>query len=69
MSKKNNGVNYGRTAPQKSRRSRALDMLEKQLVKGTKPSKEEDTKDQPIPLIDKDIKRINKEIGILKARA
>jgi hypothetical protein len=64
MSKKHNGVNYGRTVPQRSRRNRALESLENQLKAGTKTLKT--TMHTKVPLTDKDIKRINKEIGILK---
>ena len=68
MSKKTNGVNYGKTIQQQSRRRRALDMLENQLKEGFKPSKLKENRGKPTPLTEKDIKRINKEISILKER-
>lgn len=48
---------------QKERRLGALVRLEAQLESGVKNSKEGE-----IPLSEKDIKRINKEISILKER-
>ena len=68
MSKKANGVNYGKTVQQQSRRRRALDLLESQLKRGTKPSKLKENLGQPIPLTDKDISKKKKEIEILKTR-
>lgn len=54
------------TIAKKSRQSRALDKLEKQLKSGVKTKKK--TTDVKIPLTDSDVKRINKEIEILKSR-
>lgn len=54
------------TVQQRSRKSRALDMLEAQLKSGVKTEK--GTRDNKIPLTESDIKRINKEIEILKKR-
>ena len=48
---------------QEERRSGALNRLEAQLENGTKSTKVND-----MPLSDKDIKRISKEIEILKKR-
>jgi NAD(P)H-dependent FMN reductase len=55
------------TIAKKSRQSRVLVMLEKQLKSGVKTKKK--TTDVKVPLTDADIKRINKEIEILKSRA
>jgi len=65
MSRKNNGINWSKSAPAKSRRARVIDLLEKQLKSGTKTSKENNEK---ISLTDKDKTRINKEIEILNKR-
>ena len=54
------------TAPQRSRQARALGMLEAQLSSGVKTEKK--TTDVKVPLSDSDIKRINKEIEILRAK-
>jgi hypothetical protein len=54
------------TTAQKSRNSRVLGKLEKQLTEGTKTQKK--TKDVKVPLSEIDIKRIKKEIEILKTR-
>jgi hypothetical protein len=54
------------TSMQKSRQSRALDVLEKQLKLGTKTQKK--TRDIEVPLTESDIKRIKKEIEILKGK-
>ena len=55
------------TVAQKSRQARALVQLEKQLKSGVKTQK--GTSDVKVPLQEADIKRIQKEIDILKARA
>jgi len=67
MSKKQNGVNYGKTVAQKSRRERVIAMLEKQLKNGNKKGKVVDGS-KIIPLTEKDVKRIEKEIETLKER-
>jgi hypothetical protein len=67
MSKKANGVNYSRTVCKKNRRERVIAMLEKQLKNGKKREKVIHGA-KTIPLTEKDIKRIEKEIDILKAR-
>ena len=54
------------TIAKKIRQSNVLKMLEKQLKSGVKTKKK--TTDVKIPLTDSDIKRINKEIDILKTR-
>lgn len=54
------------TAAKRSRQSRVIDMLEKQLKSGVKTQKK--TTDVKVPLTDSDIKRINKELEILKSR-
>jgi hypothetical protein len=54
------------TIAKKIRQSNVLKMLEKQLKSGVKTKKK--TTDVKIPLTDSDIKRINKEIEILKTR-
>tara|TARA_R100001463_G_scaffold129817_1_gene188828 strand:+ start:1631 stop:1795 length:165 start_codon:yes stop_codon:yes gene_type:complete len=48
---------------QEERRSGALSRLEAQLENGTKSTKAGD-----VPLSDKDVKRINKEILVLKQK-
>lgn len=54
------------TSAQKSRQSRALDVLEKQLKSGVKTQKK--TTNTKIDLTDSDKRRINKEIEILKGK-
>lgn len=54
------------TAAKRSRQSRVMEMLEKQLKSGVKTQKK--TTDVKVPLTDSDIKRINKEIEILKGK-
>ena len=54
------------TAAKRSRQSRVITMLEKQLKSGVKTQKK--TTDVKVPLTDSDIKRINKEIDILTKR-
>lgn len=54
------------TTAKKSRQARVLQVLEKQLKSGVKTKKK--TTDVKIPLTDSDIKRINKEIEILKTK-
>lgn len=61
---KSNGVKRGMTIPQKTRRQRVLTRLKTQLALGKKKNKE----DKIVPLTEKDIKRINREIEILKER-
>jgi hypothetical protein len=51
------------TAAKRSRQSRVLVMLEKQLKSGVKTQKK--TTDVKVPLTETDIKRIKKEIEIL----
>ena len=53
------------TASKRSRQARVLEVLEKQLKSGVKTEKK--TTDVKVPLTEHDIKRINKEIEILKA--
>lgn len=52
------------TVQKRSRQARALGMLEAQLKSGVKTEKK--TKDVKIPLTESDIRRITKEIEILK---
>ena len=52
------------TLAKKSRQERALAQFEAQLKSGVKTQKK--TRDVKIPLTDADVKRINKEILILK---
>lgn len=54
------------TVPQKSRKSRAYDMLENQLKSGVKTQKK--TTDVKVPLTDSDKKRIQKEMENLKKK-
>lgn len=55
------------TIAKKSRQARVLVTLEAQLKSGVKTKKK--TSDVKVPLTDSDVKRINKEIEILKSRA
>lgn len=59
------GVKHA-TVPQVSRKKRALKMLENQLLSGKKTVK--GTRNDKTDLLDSDIKRIQKEIEILKSR-
>ena len=54
------------TVAQKTRKSRAYDMLENQLKSGVKTQKK--TTDVKIPLTDSDKKRIQKEMENLKKK-
>ena len=54
------------TIAQKIRKSRVIEMREKQLKSGVKTQKK--TRDVKIPLTESDIKRIHKEIDVLKTR-
>ena len=54
------------TAAKRSRQSRTIDLLEKQLKSGVKTQKK--TTDVKIPLTENDIKRIKKELDVLKSR-
>ena len=54
------------TAAKRSRQVRVLEVLEKQLKSGGKTEKK--TTDVKVPLSEHDIKRIHKEIEILKAK-
>ncbi len=53
------------TAAKRSRQARVLEVLQAQLKSGVKTQKK--TTDVKVPLTEHDIKRINKEIEILKA--
>jgi flagellin-like hook-associated protein FlgL len=55
------------TQPQRSRQSRALEMLQSQLKSGLKTEKKR-TDGHTIPLTDKDKNRIQKEIDTLKSK-
>jgi len=65
MSKKASGINYSKTAPARSRRERVIQMLKGQLKVGTKRTKKSD---EVVPLLDKDVERIKKELSILDKR-
>lgn len=54
------------TAAKRSRQARVLEVLEKQLKSGVKTEKK--TRDVKVPLTEHDIKRINKEIEILRSK-
>ncbi len=54
------------TVQKRSRQARALSMLEQQLKSGMKTQKK--TSDVKIPLTENDIKRLKKEIEILKTK-
>lgn len=55
--------------PKNGARISALNLLEKQLKNGTKPAKiDGKTTNTQIPLTEKDISRIKKEIDILKSK-
>lgn len=63
MSKKANGVNWSKQIKVRHRRSNVIDRLNYQLKEGTK-----NTKEGTVPLTEKDVKRINKELETLKSR-
>ena len=63
MSRKTNGVKFAKSPAHRKRRENALHRLEVQLTDGLKTVNEE-----AVPLTDKDIKRIEKEIEILESR-
>jgi hypothetical protein len=65
MSNKANGVNWSKKASAKQRRVNVIARLEKQLLEGKKINK---VGKALIPLLDKDIIRINKELSTLKQR-
>ena len=67
MSKKKSGINYSKAVPVRSRRSRVIKVLEGQLKSGLKTEKKR-TDGHKIPLTEKDIKRIEKEVTTLKER-
>ena len=54
------------TSAKRSRQSRVITMLEKQLKSGVKTQKK--TTDVKVPLTESDVKRINKELEILTKR-
>jgi hypothetical protein len=54
------------TIQRRSRQTRALSMLEEQLKSGVKTEK--GTRDTKISLTDSDVRRLNREIGILQSR-
>jgi NAD(P)H-dependent FMN reductase len=54
------------TRSQGSRKERALTMLKAQLESGVKTQK--GTRDAKIPLTDKDVKRINREVETLSRK-
>jgi hypothetical protein len=71
MSKKTNGVNYSMKMPIRSRRQSALNLLQNQLTSGLKPKRDENNKTsltETVPLEQKDIERIKKEMLLLKSR-
>lgn len=53
-------------AKQRSRKESSLKRLQEQLKSGVKTKK--GTRDEKTPLTEKDIKRINKEIEVLKQK-
>jgi len=61
--KKKNGVNYSEQLGVVNRRRNVILRLETQLKKGIKSNNGED-----LPLTDKDVNRINKELVTLKLR-
>ena len=54
------------TTQRRSRQAGALSMLEAQLKSGVKTEK--GTRDKKVDLTDSDVKRLNKEIDILRSR-
>jgi hypothetical protein len=72
MSKKHNGVNHSMTVKAQSRRKKVITRLENQLASKHKmftyTDAEGSSKTMRIPLLDKDIARINLEIEVLKKR-
>ena len=67
MSKKSSGVNWNKSSKTKQRRKNVIDRLEKQLESKSKVTKECKS-GETVLLNDSDIKRINKELIILKER-
>jgi len=67
MSKKTSGV-PAKTLAKISRRQRVIVILEKQLKLGTKRTYNPEEGYNIVPLTEKDILRINKEIETLKSR-
>lgn len=60
-------VTYIKNKKTTQRRKKVLHRLEEQLKKGTKIEKQSDVWNE-VPLVETDIKRINKEIQIVKSR-
>lgn len=52
----------------RERRQRVIERLEKQLKKGMRAPKKDEQTISDVPLMDADIKRIEKELSILKTR-
>jgi len=59
---------YNGTPHAKERRTRVITRLEAQLKKGMRAPKKNEQTLSDVPLMDKDIVRINKELEILKTR-
>lgn len=69
MSNKVNGQNFKKDSKTKNRRVNVVARLEAQLKTNVKPDKESKKKNANVPLTATDVKRIDREIEILKARA
>jgi len=59
---------YNGTPHAKERRGRVVDRLESQLKSGLRPPKKNEQTVSDVPLMDKDIVRIKKELETLKTR-
>lgn len=62
------GKGYNADKQSVQRRKNVIERLEKQLKRGMRPPKKTEQTLSDVPLDDKDIARINKEISILKTR-
>lgn len=63
MTKEQSGVRFNKSAAAKERRKKVIVRLENQLVSGKKI-----TKNDTVELTTNDVKRINKELTVLKER-
>ncbi len=68
MSSKVNGQNFKKDSKTKARRLGVISRLEEQLKSNKKPDKDSKKKNGTTDLTAHDVRRINKEIDILKTR-
>lgn len=67
MSSKHNGVNWNKSSKSKQRRKSVIERLKAQLKLGKKTITVE-KKVEIVPLSEKDVNRINKELEVLETR-